>query len=180
MFLKTYFYVHFQLFAIKKQTFYEIKKPGPQAKDDQSSNTKTPEKNIFIDQLIKLSLKSNIFTESEVQSELRTMLLAVSLQFQRLAPLDIPLIRIVYFKKGFETTATCCATMFALIAIHQDVQEKLFQEIRSVLTTPEQEVTRDDIKEMPYLDAFIKESLRIFPTVPFVTRIVRQEIKIGS
>lgn len=33
---------------------------------------------------------------------------------------------------------------------------------------------------MPYLDAFIKESLRFFPVVPFVTRVLEEDMCLGD
>lgn len=33
---------------------------------------------------------------------------------------------------------------------------------------------------MPYLDAFIKESLRFFPVVPFVTRVLEEDMCLGN
>lgn len=48
---------------------------------EENSNGSSMEKNIFIDQLIKLALVNNIFTEHDVASELKTMLLAVSFSF---------------------------------------------------------------------------------------------------
>lgn len=82
-------------------------------------------------------------------------------------------------KKGFETTATSATTTFALLAMHPDIQEKLFQEIRSVLPNQTDDPTRENIQNMPYLDAFLKESFRFYPTVPFLTRIVKKEMQLG-
>ena len=38
----------------------------------------------------------------------------------------------------------------------------------------------DDIKQMRYLEAVIKESLRIYPPVPMIIRKISEDIKIGE
>lgn len=68
---------------------------------------------------------------------------------------------------------------FTLLAIYPETQEKVFQEIRSVLPGQNDDVTKEDINNMPYLDAFVKESFRFFPVVPVLTRIVKKDIQIG-
>lgn len=69
---------------------------------------------------------------------------------------------------------------FALLAMHPDIQEKLFQEIRSVVAGQDDDVTKEDLNNMPYLDAFLKEVFRFFPVVPVLTRIIKKDIQIGS
>lgn len=66
------------------------------------------------------------------------------------------------YSQGYETTATAATNVCALLAIYPETQQKLFDEIRSVLPDQESDVTQEDIKNMPYLDAFTKESLRFW------------------
>lgn len=82
--------------------------------------------------------------------------------------------------QGYETTATAATNVCALLAIYPDTQQKLFEEIRSVLPDQESDVTQEDIKNMPYLDAFTKESLRFFPVVPVLTRILNEDMSLGE
>lgn len=63
--------------------------------------------------------------------------------------------------------------------MYPEYQERLFDEIKSVLLTRETPVTKDDLKMMPYLDMFVKETLRLFPAVPFLTRRVTNDIELG-
>lgn len=56
----------------------------------------------------------------------------------------------------------------------------MFEEIRTVLPNQESDVTLDDLKNMPYVDALIKESLRFLPVAPLLTRVVREEMQLGS
>lgn len=82
--------------------------------------------------------------------------------------------------KGYETTATAATNTCALLAIYPETQEKLYEEIKSVLPDQDMDVTQEDIKNMPYLDAFIKEALRFFPVVPFLTRLLKEDMCLGD
>lgn len=67
-----------------------------------------------------------------------------------------------------------------MLGIFEEHQQKLFEEIRSVLPDQQVDINQEDIKNMPYLDAFIKESLRFFPVVPFLTRILKEDMQLGN
>lgn len=70
---------------------------------------------------------------------------------------------------GHDTTAYFSAYMCYLLAEHQDVQEKLRNEIDSVLKG-RTEVTCDDVTEMKYLMNIMQETLRLYSIIPCVTR----------
>ncbi|KAE9546078.1 hypothetical protein FO519_010710, partial [Halicephalobus sp. NKZ332] len=68
---------------------------------------------------------------------------------------------------GYETTSTALAYASWLLAKHQDVQEKLYNEIKSTLK--DEPADYDNAMRMPYLDAVFKETLRLKPPVIFFT-----------
>lgn len=63
--------------------------------------------------------------------------------------------------------------------MHPDIQQKLFDEIDSVLDL-EEEINQEHVKNMRYLDAFTKEALRFFPVVPFLTRLSNEDMNLGD
>lgn len=58
----------------KVDYFSEANIAKRQSKDDDGTN----QKNIFIDQIIKLALEDKLFNDADVTSELKTIMLAVS------------------------------------------------------------------------------------------------------
>lgn len=84
------------------------------------------------------------------------------------------------FFQGFETTAAAITNVCALLAIYPEIQEKVFEEIRSVVLDQNRDVNAEDLKNMPYVDAFVKESLRFFPVVPVLTRILKKDQRLDD
>ncbi|KAK0550635.1 hypothetical protein OC845_002590 [Tilletia horrida] len=75
---------------------------------------------------------------------------------------------------GHETTSSGVTWTCYLLAKHPQVQEKLrkeCQELLSVYETP----TINQLKELPYLQAVIKESLRVEPPVPATVRQAKHD-----
>ena len=80
---------------------------------------------------------------------------------------------------GFDTTSVSLGYITYCLAKYPDEQNKIVQEIESVIGT--QNLTYDNINDIPYLDAFINESLRMYPPVPhFVHRVSQCDQKIGG
>lgn len=67
-----------------------------------------------------------------------------------------------------------------MLAMHPDVQEKLFEEIVDVFPDKEFEVQYDQLQNLNYLDRVINETLRVAPSIPFVARHVVRDFKISA
>lgn len=57
-------------------------------------------------------------------------------------------------------------------------QERVYQEVCSVCG--DNSITKDDISHLPFLERFIKETMRIFPPSYAVARQTTQEIKLSK
>ncbi|KPM11178.1 cytochrome P450-like protein 24 [Sarcoptes scabiei] len=75
----------------------------------------------------------------------------------------------IFFLAGYETTATTMAFCFYELAMNQDVQQKLFDEIRSVLHDGKQ-LNYSSVMTLPYLDAVLSETLRKYPPAILLNR----------
>lgn len=61
---------------------------------------------------------------------------------------------------GTDTTASVMARMLHLLAIHPDVQQKLRKEVTDARHG--QDLPYDELMALPYLDAIIRETLRLY------------------
>lgn len=75
--------------------------------------------------------------------------------------------------EGFDTTMTAITFILFAIANHEDVQQRLYEEIESL----DGEQNYNNLK---YMDAVIKESFRLYPPVPFIGRVLGEDTVIGN
>ncbi|XP_067615675.1 probable cytochrome P450 313a4 isoform X2 [Eurosta solidaginis] len=71
---------------------------------------------------------------------------------------------------SFETVATAIYSTLVMIAMHPEVQQNLFKEISSLLPQEDTEIMYDHLKQAPYLDMVVAETLRLMPSIPVVGR----------
>ena len=57
-------------------------------------------------------------------------------------------------------------------------QEKAYKEQESIFQGSDRSPTMTDLNEMKYLERVIKETLRIYPSVPFIGRKINSDFKI--
>ncbi|TLD20332.1 hypothetical protein PspLS_08493 [Pyricularia sp. CBS 133598] len=99
--------------------------------------------------ILSVALRSGGFTDENLVDQLMTFLAA-----------------------GHETTATAMTWAIYMLSRYPDVQDRLREEIRSRLPSPEsgEDVTSAEIDSMPYLNAVCNEILRYFGPVPLTIR----------
>lgn len=78
---------------------------------------------------------------------------------------------------GVDTTSNSMQWFLYMMSKNQDKQEKLFQEISSVLEKDELPSSKT-LTKMPYLKACFKESLRLFPVLSALTRTIPTDMEI--
>lgn len=73
---------------------------------------------------------------------------------------------------GQDTSAATLSWTLHMLTLYPETQEKLAEEILNILPQDEDGpfVSKKLASQMPYLDAVIKESMRLYPVAPFVVR----------
>ena len=79
--------------------------------------------------------------------------------------------------EGHDTTASALSWTLYLIGRHPEVQKKLHTEIDNA---PVSENVLDKIRNIKYLEYVLKESLRLYPPVPFYARVLDKDTLIDG
>ncbi|KAI4464331.1 cytochrome p450 family 4 [Holotrichia oblita] len=111
----------------------------------------------FLDLLIEASEGGKVLSDTDIREEVDTFI----------------------FEGHDTTTASMCWTLF-LLGNHPDIQERAFDEIKNVLHDKQTPTSITELHELKYLECIIKESLRLYPSVPFITRHIKQEIQLDE
>jgi hypothetical protein len=59
-------------------------------------------------------------------------------------------------------------------------QENAWTELSGVFDNSERDCTQEDIPNLKYLECCIKETLRMYPSVPAFERTVQEDVQIGN
>lgn len=82
---------------------------------------------------------------------------------------------------GHDTTGVATTYALYLIGHHPDVQEKLHMELDDIFGDDhDRHVTKDDIHRMTYMEAVIKETLRLYPSAPSMYRTLTEELVLSD
>jgi len=88
---------------------------------------------------------------------------------------DILATSFLFFIAGFETTASLLSFLFYSLALDQQCQQKLFEEVKSY----NGKFDYDIIAKMPYLNACIAETLRMYNPLVATSRVANEDYPLG-
>ncbi|XP_031638529.1 cytochrome P450 4d1-like [Contarinia nasturtii] len=113
-------------------------------------------KEAFLDLLLHSTIEGKPLTDLEIREEVDTFMF-----------------------EGHDTTTSGITFCLYNIAKHPEVQRKCFDEIATVFGSDTKEPTTiSKLNQLSYLELVIKETLRLFPSVPFIGRIAMQDIEL--
>lgn len=119
--------------------------------------TDKSESHCLMDMLMEISDNQDDFDEKAIIDETCTFMLA-----------------------GQDSVAATLAFALYYLGKHQDIQGKVFQEQQSIFGEDLRAPTFDNLNEMKYLEQCLKETMRLCPSVPIVSRILNHEVTLGK
>ncbi|XP_017011348.2 probable cytochrome P450 12c1, mitochondrial [Drosophila takahashii] len=81
---------------------------------------------------------------------------------------------------GVDTTSTAIVGLLLNLSKNPEKQKKLREEVLSKLPSTDRDFTLEDMKSLPYLRAFIKESLRVYPVTFGNTRSAGTDVVLNG
>ncbi|XP_053691239.1 cytochrome P450 4d1-like [Sabethes cyaneus] len=83
--------------------------------------------------------------------------------------------------EGHDTTTSAISFLMGILAKRPDIQEKVYEEVCSVFGNDvTQPATLSMLNELNYLDLVIKETLRLYPSVPMFGRMMMENHEING
>ncbi|XP_023209498.1 cytochrome P450 4C1-like [Centruroides sculpturatus] len=149
-----------KLFKGKKETF--LKKMQQQhSLDKETHNEEEPKiktKQRVIDALLDLHVKQGLISEKDVIRDMEGTIFA-----------------------GHDSTAHAMSWTLYFLGKFHEIQENVYLELQEIFENDmNRDITIDDLTKMTYIECVIKESMRIYPPIPFIARKNPSEMKIGN
>lgn len=82
--------------------------------------------------------------------------------------------------EGHDTTAVAITYTLFLLGNNLEHQEKVHEELKEVFADSETPASIKELSQLKYLDRVIKETLRIFPSVPLISRQLEEDVKLDN
>ncbi|XP_017880985.2 probable cytochrome P450 6a21 [Ceratina calcarata] len=94
-------------------------------------------------------------------------------------PLDVLTAGVfTFYIDGFQTSSITLSFIGFQLAMHQDVQERLREEVKTVLEKHGGVLTYEAVKDMTYMDQVICESQRYYSTLSMMIKICTEECEL--
>ncbi|UYV82557.1 hypothetical protein LAZ67_21002753 [Cordylochernes scorpioides] len=85
-----------------------------------------------------------------------------------------------FFIAGYETTASTLSHCVYSLALNPECQDRLAEEIDSFYSVPDAKLDYDTVKTLPYLEAVISETLRLYPSANRIERQAAASYRLGN
>ncbi|XP_046826695.1 cytochrome P450 4C1-like isoform X2 [Vespa crabro] len=125
--------------------------------NDINQNTLIKKRLAMLDLLIAASMNDNEIDDKGIQEEVDNFMFA-----------------------GHDTTATTLCFALFHIAKYKSIQERIRNEIKAVMQENNCNLTMSMLNEFLFTERCIKESLRLYPTVPFISRYLTEDLQLDN
>lgn len=141
---------------IKSRRAELVKKSGKSTEEADALGTK--KKMAFLDLLLQSEIDGKPLSDSDIREEVDTFVF-----------------------EGHDTTSSAVMFFFYNVARNPEAQKKCFEEILEVFGTDKNAPIRhEDLNKLHYIELCVKETLRMFPSVPMLGRKVNEECELSK
>ncbi|XP_055612681.1 cytochrome P450 4c3-like [Uranotaenia lowii] len=152
--------------VIRERKAEVLKRRQEQAKLDSNNNQKSSiledddfgkkRQLAFLDLLIEGSFDGNGLSDVDIREEVDTFVIG-----------------------GHDTTAHAISWTLFLLGSDQEIQDRVFNEIDQIMGGDRDRLpTMQELNEMKYLELCIKETLRLYPSIPLIARRLPEDVQI--
>lgn len=120
-------------------------------------NGEMPKRKCILDHMLEIAENNPRFTDADIINEASTFMLA-----------------------GQDSVGAATAFCLALLTQHPECQQKCVDELNEIFKDDDRTPTMKDINGMRYLKQCIKETLRLYPSVPIYARRIAEDITCGD
>ncbi|KAJ4434438.1 Cytochrome P450 4C1, partial [Periplaneta americana] len=145
----------FTLQVIRKRRASRLKKNEPTITNEEDELLGKKKRLAFLDLLLEAADNGANMSDVYIREEVDTFMFA-----------------------GHDTTTAGICWLLFLLGSHPKIQDKVYEELDNIFQGSNRSATMRDLNEMKYLERCIKEALRLYPSVPLIGRVLKEDTKI--
>ncbi|XP_045127666.1 cytochrome P450 4C1-like [Portunus trituberculatus] len=126
-------------------------------KDGADNTTRKKPRLAFLDLLLEYSADGAVLSEESIREEVDLFVFA-----------------------GHDTTAVAISWFLYLMGRHPEAQARVQEELDTIFQGSDRVATVEDLRNMRYTENCIKEALRLFPSVPYIGRVLKEDVTIDG
>nr|CAD7405682.1 unnamed protein product [Timema poppensis] len=111
----------------------------------------------FLDMMLEASKYDEVMSIAELREEVHTFMF-----------------------EGHDMTTSGISFILSSLSHNQDIQDRVVEELESIFGDSDRDATYRDIQEMKYLELVVKESQRMFPSLPMYVRNIKEDIEMDG
>jgi len=111
----------------------------------------------FLDLLIKQSQGGTVLSDEDIREEVDTFMF-----------------------EGHDTTAANMSFTMYMMALHPSYQKRVQEELDEVFQGSDRMATSDDLNKLKFMEACLKESLRLYQSVPVMSRTTGEDMELNG
>lgn len=143
---------------IKKKKTHEERKMRGDSNEKHNNEYGMRKRYAFLDLMLQYrDAGSGILSDMDIREEVNTFMFA-----------------------GHDTTTSAISFALYALANHSEIQEEAVKELEEIFGDSDREETYQDLQNMKYLERVIKESMRLYATVPFIGRCLVEDVTLPS
>ncbi|KAJ9590112.1 hypothetical protein L9F63_016766, partial [Diploptera punctata] len=135
----------------ERKRMNDLKRFEKQLQED-VTNIGRKKKLTFLDMLLECSENDNL-TDEDIREEVNTFMFA-----------------------GHDTVTSAISWTIQMLASHPEVQQTAYEEMELIFDKSDRPPSKKDLQDMKYLDMVVKETLRMYPSVPVITRGLKHDV----
>ncbi|XP_046450540.1 cytochrome P450 4C1-like [Daphnia pulex] len=86
----------------------------------------------------------------------------------------------LFISAGYDSSSVAITWFLYLIAKHPEHQKLVTDELDLIFGDSDRPVTAQDLTRLKYLECCIKETLRLYPSLPLMARYLTEEVQVGD
>ncbi|KAG6458683.1 hypothetical protein O3G_MSEX011007 [Manduca sexta] len=135
---------------------------------------------VIVDRKKYVEQHGNTFNENQVDKTTMLDMLIAAEKDGRIDSKGIQEEVDTFMFEGHDTTAAGLSFCLMLLANHSDIQDKIVAELKEIFGDSTRPANMEDFSKMRYLECCIKESLRLYPPVHFISRDIHESVKLSN